>query len=90
VTGHSSGKFERKDKQIPTKKKIKDCPVVKSIAVSLVLIGAKLMGLPMRSIRPVEGMIFEKKIERFFLERFFLERNYYPRKDFSGSNACRF
>ena len=37
---------------------------------------------------PVAGLIFETKIESFFLESFFLERNYYPRTDFSGSNAC--
>ena len=75
MTGHSGEKFERKDKQISTKKKIKDCHVVKSIAVSLVLIGVKLMRLQMRSVTQVEGVILKEKIERVFLERFFLERN---------------
>ena len=37
-------------------------------------------------LTPVAGLIFETKIESFFLESFFLERNYCPRTDFSGSN----
>ena len=38
-------------------------------------------------VTPVAGLIFETKIERYFLESFFRERNYCPRKMFSGSNA---
>ena len=40
------------------------------------------------NLTPVAGLIFETKIESFFLESFFLERNYCPRTDFSGSNPC--
>ena len=39
-------------------------------------------------ITPVAGLIFETKIERYFLESFCLERNYCPRTGFSGSNSC--
>jgi len=34
--------------------------------------------LAMPSLTPVAGLIFETKIESFFLESFFLERNYCP------------
>jgi len=41
-----------------------------------------------RKVTPVAGLIFETKIESFFLESFFLERKHCPRTDFSGSNPC--
>jgi len=40
-----------------------------------------------RELTQVAGLIFEAKIERYFLESFFRGRNYCPRTAFSGSNS---
>ena len=42
------------------------------------------------NITPVAGLIFEAKIERFFLESFFRERNFCPEQLSRAKNVARF
>jgi hypothetical protein len=41
-------------------------------------------------LTPVAGLIFEAKIERYFLESFFLERNFCPEQLSRAKNVARF
>jgi len=43
-----------------------------------------------RTVTPVAGLIFEAKIERYFLESFFRERNFCPEQLFRAKNVARF
>ena len=44
----------------------------------------------LRVITPVAALIFEAKIERFFLESFFRERNFCPEQLSRAKNVARF
>ena len=75
---------KRKDKQISTKKKIKDCHVVKSIAVSLVLIGVKLMRFQMRYVKAGGRSDFEGKNRESFSGEIFSGEELMHEKRFLG------